>query len=135
MPTSTRSRLLAPALLAIVALGLAACGDTSEPDDAAADDAADDGGAECSTPGETVTVNIGDFLFDPTPVQIGACDSVVWHNGHTQPHTSTGTGEQAWNTGNVAPDADSEPVAFETAGTYAYICALHPFMKGTVEVA
>lgn len=125
MPTSTRPRLLAAALLATTALSLAACGDTSEP----ADDAA--GAADC----EAVTVEIPEFAFAPDPVEIDACDSVVWSNAHTQPHTSTGEGEQSWNTGNIAPGETSEPVPFDDEGTFTYICALHPFMQGTVEVA
>lgn len=119
--------------LAVAALGfgvtsLAACGDTTpdEPAGAAA------GCAEGA--GETVTVEIPEFSFSPDPVQISPCDSVVWENTHDQAHTSTGKGDQAWSTGNVAPGASAEPVRFEAAGSFAYICALHPFMTGTVEV-
>lgn len=107
---------------------LAACGDTTadEPETAA--------GCE-ERAGETVTVEIPEFSFSPDPVQISACDSVVWANAHDQPHTSTGKGDQAWSTGNIAPGASAEPVPFEEPGTFAYICALHPFMTGTVEVS
>ncbi len=118
-------------LLAVVALlgglGLAACGDTDAPQ-AAAEDCGD-------APGKTVTVEIGDFVFDPTPVEVGRCDEVVWHNVHSQAHTSTGNATQRWNTGNLAPDATSGPIRFEDAGEFTYICALHPFMEGTVEVS
>jgi plastocyanin len=117
-------------LLAVAAMAtLGACGDddSSSSPDAAADCAAEDG--------TTVTVEIGDFVFDPAPVQVEACDSVVWANVHDQPHTATGTGEASFNTGNVAPDAMSEPVRFEVPGAQTYICALHPFMEGTVEVS
>jgi plastocyanin len=126
MPTSRTALLAAAALLA--ALGTAGCGDTT--DDAAAEP------VDCAAhPGQTVTVEIGDFVFDPTPVQVEACDSVVWHNGHDQAHTATATGAQAWNTGNLQPDATSEPVAFPAAGDFTYMCALHPFMKASVEVS
>src|SRR5687767_4286241 len=87
------------------ALAFAACGDTDEPSADA---------AQCSSDaGTTVTVEIGDFLYDPTPVEVERCDQVVWHNGHDQAHTSTGNADQSWNTGNLAPDATSEPVRFE----------------------
>jgi plastocyanin len=56
-------------------------------------------------------------------------------NAHDQAHTSTGTGDQDWSTGNIQPGASSEPVTFDDAGTFTYICALHPFMKGEVEVS
>jgi plastocyanin len=124
-------------------LGLAACGDTSSDSSDSADepaaetgDATPDEAIDCAaSPGETVTVDIGDFVFDPTPVQVGVCDSVVWTNVHTQAHTSTGQGDKTWSTGNVQAEETSEPVLFDAAGDFAYICALHPFMKGTVEVS
>lgn len=118
----------------IALLGVAAltgCGDTTS-DERSSDQPAGD----CTTDrGATVAVEIPEFVFSPTPVAISACDSVVWKNTHTQAHTSTGNGDQTWTTGNLAPDAESEPVLFEESGTFTYICALHPFMKGTVEVS
>jgi plastocyanin len=115
--------------LAILVLALAACGDTST------EDATTDAAVDCdANPGETVTVDIPEFAFDPTPVEVNACDSVVWENTHDQAHTSTGKGDKAWSTDNLAPGSTSEPVLFGEAGTFTYICALHPFMEGTVDV-
>lgn len=92
--------------------------------------------ATCDTPGRTVTVTIDEFVFDPTPVEVERCDEVVWTNGHDQAHTSTGDAGQKWSTGNIAPgETSAEAVQFEKAGSFTYICALHPFMKGTVTVA
>lgn len=129
-PRSARSAA-APLRRIAVLLGvglLAACGDTTEdPPEAGA-------GAGCEAEGATVAVEIPDFAFDPTPVEVDRCDAVVWSNSHDQPHTSTGQGDQRWSTGNLAPGDRSEPVRFETAGTFSYICALHPFMEGTVTV-
>jgi plastocyanin len=79
-------------------------------------------------------VEIPAFRFDPDPVRIKAGTAVVWHNAHDQAHTSTGAGAMPWNTGTLAPGRASAPVTFAKPGTYPYICALHPFMKGTVEV-
>jgi plastocyanin len=120
--------LLGSALLALAALS--GCGDTDEPTAAT-----DEPGVEATGDCETVTVEIPEFAFAPDPVEIAACDSVVWENTHTQAHTSTGKGDQVWNTGNVAAGEASEAVLFEEAGSFAYICALHPFMTGTVEVS
>lgn len=114
----------------LLAGALAGCGDD---DPSAADPSTSTAGQPAA--GETVTVAIGDFVFDPTPVDIRAGDAVVWENTHTQAHTSTGNGEQMWNTGNLDAGASSEPVRFEQPGTYTYLCALHPFMEGTVEVS
>jgi plastocyanin len=128
MMRPTRTLFVALALVA----GLSACGDTDgEPESAAADDTA--GCADGA--GETVTVEIPDFKFEPTPIEVDVCDQVVWRNTHDQAHTSTGNGDAGWSTGNIAPGDESAPVVFEEAGERTYMCALHPFMKGTVEVS
>lgn len=110
---------------------LTGCGDTTANESASTPSSED-----CpSDPGKSVTVDIPEFTFSPTPVQVGRCDSVVWRNTHSQPHTATGNGDQTWTTGNIAPEATSDPVRFEQPGSFTYICALHPFMKGIVEVS
>ena len=124
----TRTLLVA---LTVVA-GLSACGDTTGDPESASPEAP----TECADgTGDTVTVEIPDFAFEPTPIEIERCDRIVWHNTHDQAHTSTGNGDVGWSTGNIAPGDESAPVVFEEAGERAYMCALHPFMKGTVEVS
>lgn len=138
MATTTRSRRLTAMLVAGVSLTFAACGDTGDGDeDAAAEEPNGEAPSGEATAGdcETVTVDIPEFAFEPDPVEIKACDSIVWSNSHSQPHTSTGNGEQTWSTGNIDSGESGEPVAFDDSGTFTYICALHPFMQGTVEVA
>lgn len=133
-----RPKLVLARLTAALALAgmLAACGGDDSSGEGAANDSTTTAAADGTcTGGSTVTVDVGDFVFDPTPVEIERCDSVVWTNAHNQAHTSTGQGEQRWNTGNIQPGDDSEPVVFERSGTFSYICALHPFMKGSVEVS
>ena len=115
-------------LAALATSAFAGCGDTT------ADEGASAGGGTAGDC-ETVTVEIPEFAFAPDPVEISACDSVVWENTHTQAHTSTGNGDQQWSTGNIAAGATSEPVTFEEPGERTYICALHPFMTGTVLVS
>lgn len=125
-------RLLAATLATAGLFGLAACGDTTDDASGTAPEEAQDCGTDT---GETVEVEIPEFAFEPDPVSVEVCDSVVWVNSHTQPHTSTGDGAGTWNTGNIAPGEQSDPILFDEAGERTYICALHPFMTGTVEVA
>ena len=127
-PALGRHRRPLLAVVVATALGLGACGETSGDDGAGATEPC---GAEDGT---TVVVEIPDFTFQPDPVTVDRCDDVVWLNAHDQAHTSTGDGEQRWSTGNLAPGDRSEPVSFEEAGAHTYLCALHPFMTGTVEV-
>lgn len=144
MISHPRSLVAAVALVGLVGLG--ACSD--DDDDAAPADTtmadsttSTEGGpageaVDCAgTPGGTVTVEIPDFEFAPDPVQVDACDALVWSNTHDQAHTSTGNGDFSWSTGNIAAGSEGEPIVFDAAGEFTYMCALHPFMKGTVEVS
>ncbi len=72
--------------------------------------------------------------FTPNPIQIKVGDSVTWMNSGSITHTSTSdTG--AWDTGPIASGATSSAVSFNTAGTFAYHCSIHPSMTGTVIVS
>lgn len=138
MDNSKKLRITALAIVMVVA----ACGDGSDSTDAAGGDAGTtssgvSAGGTCSPgSGKTVTVEIPEFKYNPTPVKVERCDSVVWKNTHNQAHTSTGEGSMNWSTGSIAPGMSAaEPIQFANAGTFTYICALHPFMKGEVTVA
>jgi plastocyanin len=48
------------------------------------------------------------------------------------PHTATAD-DKAFDSGSVAPSGTWDLVA-EKPGTYAYRCAVHPTMKGTITV-
>ena len=74
------------------------------------------------------------WCFSPNPIQITAGSTVTWTNNTGPRHTATSdTG--AWTTGNIAPGGTSAAVAFPTAGTFPYHCAIHPSMTGTVIVS
>jgi plastocyanin len=74
------------------------------------------------------------WCFSPNPIRITAGSSVTWTNATAPTHTATSdTG--AWTTGNIAPGGTSAAVAFPTAGTFPYHCAIHPSMTGTVIVS
>ena len=74
------------------------------------------------------------WCFSPNPIQITAGSTVTWTNRTGPRHTATSdTG--AWTTGNIAPGGTSAAIAFPTAGTFPYHCAIHPSMTGTVIVS
>jgi len=80
----------------------------------------------------TSAVNIQNSAFAPatTPIKVG--DTVTWTNRDAFSHTSTSdTG--AWDTG-VITAGTSRSFTFTSAGTFAYHCSIHSFMKGTVTV-
>ena len=76
------------------------------------------------------TVSIANFAFAPGLVTIQEGDSVTWTNDDSTAHTATGDG---FDTESIGP-GQSSTVAFATAGTYAYVCSIHPQMNGTVVV-
>ncbi len=73
----------------------------------------------------------------PESVEVDAGTSVVWDNGDSAPHTATASDDAqraTFDTKVVKEGAKSQPVKFDEPGRYAYICDLHPFMKGAVVV-
>lgn len=72
------------------------------------------------------------FVFVPERVEIGIGDTVVWINEDIAPHTATAR-DGSWETEPLEAGA-SERITFETPGDFAYFCAFHPHMTGTVSV-
>jgi len=87
-----------------------------------------------STPlfAETVTIEIKDFLFQPNKITINLGDTVKWTNKGQFPHTST-SDKGLWDSSTLSAGASFSRV-FKKPGTFAYHCAIHPGMKGTVSV-
>ena len=88
------------------------------------------GGA--STAVATDSVAIKNFAFSPASVTVTAGSTVVWTNNDSIQHDIT------FNGGGIASGVlnhnDTFSHTFPTAGTYHYICSIHPFMHGTVIV-
>jgi plastocyanin len=81
--------------------------------------------------GRTVRVSIRRFLFHARTVRIERGSRVRWTNRDRSEHTATEEGK--FDTGVLGRGA-GKTVTFEEAGTYRYICGLHPFMRGRVIV-
>jgi plastocyanin len=80
---------------------------------------------------DAADVTIRDFVFGPTKLEVAAGKRVTWVNSDDSPHQVTIKGLPR---SDVLLKGQSHSQAFATAGTYEYICGLHPAMKGTVEV-
>ena len=87
------------------------------------------GGARKSA---SASVNMGDFFFSPTSVTIAVGDTVTWHNSGQAPHTATAN-DGSFDTGTINAGGSGSHT-FNSAGTFSYICTIHPNMKGTVRV-
>jgi plastocyanin len=72
------------------------------------------------------------LAFAPDRIEIAAGMTVVWKNEDPVPHTVT-SATGAFDSGMIEP-GETWRYTFERPGTYAFFCAPHPFMKGTVVV-
>lgn len=88
--------------------------------------------------GETVTIDIANFAFEPAEIVIAAGTEVVFTNSDSAPHTVTaGTDAdpmpEAFDSG-LLEQGDTFRFVFEEPGEFAYFCDRHPPMTGTVVV-
>lgn len=79
------------------------------------------------------SVAIKDFSFGPSSVTVNVGDTVTWVNNGRTDHTATAS-NGSFDTGTLKK-GQSGSHTFNTAGTFGYVCTIHPFMKGTVVVA
>jgi plastocyanin len=79
---------------------------------------------------KTVDVSIKDNAFNPATVQISKDDTVKWTNMDSADHTVKGSDFDS----GIIQKGKSYEHKFTTAGTYDYVCSIHPSMKGTVKV-
>jgi plastocyanin len=75
---------------------------------------------------------LGASAFNPSPLTIPVGATVRWTNNDTIAHDAT-SNTNVWASGNLTPGAHFD-FTFQTAGTYAYHCTIHPGMTGTVVV-
>jgi len=117
------------ALILLIAVVLVAgCGSNSSGGDtssAASTPAAPAGGAD--------TVTIQDFKFGPATLTVKPGAKVTVTNSDSTTHTATADGG-AFDTGDLDPGS-SKTITLAKAGTYAYHCQIHPFMKATIVVS
>jgi plastocyanin len=96
----------------------------------------DSAGGSAPAPGgdaaRSEKVEIVDFAYDPDPVTIEEGGKVIWQNEDSAPHTATAD-DGSFDTGTLE-EGKLKSENFKEAGTYTYICSIHPEMHGTVEV-
>jgi len=72
-------------------------------------------------------------FFSPANLTVKVGKTVTWVNKDTVTHTVTSDGSSLFDSGFM-PTGATFQFTFTTAGTYAYYCTVHPFMKGTIVV-
>lgn len=78
------------------------------------------------------SVTIANFAFAPKSITVAPGQTVTWTNKDSTTHTVT-EDKGAWDSKNLAVGATFQHT-FNQAGTFAYHCAIHASMTGTVVV-
>jgi amicyanin len=129
-------------LLACTALALVAAGCGGDDDDDGGDGGAatteqpaggggDDGGGAGGGGGAEVSME--GIAFQPAEVTVSAGDTVTWTNNDSVGHDVTADSFSSGEPGAMA-SGDTFEHTFEEAGTFDYVCTVHPGMEGTVVV-
>ncbi len=74
-------------------------------------------------------VTIKGMKFSPATLSVKAGDTVTFTNQDSAPHTATAKG--AFDTGRLNK-GQSKRITIGSAGSFAYICTIHPMMKGKI---
>jgi plastocyanin len=78
------------------------------------------------------TVTIDNFTFTPGALTVPVGTTVTWRNRDDIPHSIVGK-DGAFRSAALDTD-DRYSFTFKTAGTFDYVCGLHPHMTGKVIV-
>jgi len=79
------------------------------------------------------SVAIAEFLFGPQKMSVKQGQTITWTNVDDSPHQVTVQGQTEYRS-PVLLKGQTTSLTFAHAGTYDYICGLHPGMRGSVEV-
>lgn len=108
--------------LLLVCFALASCGGD------------DDGGGSSPEPASGGTeVSMKDIQFQPGELEVKAGDTVTWVNDDSVGHDVTADNFSSGDPGGLQ-GGDTYEHTFDKAGTFDYVCKVHPGMEGTVTV-
>jgi plastocyanin len=115
---------LAAALVAVLAV--AGCGGGGGDGDTK------DAQPASSKPGQ---IRIANFEFKPQTAVVKPGTTVTWTNADSSIHDIKDTSPLATPTSPSLSQGDTFSITYAEPGTYSYVCGIHPYMTGTVEVA
>jgi plastocyanin len=89
--------------------------------------------AASEAPHGSNAVNISNFAFAPASLTIPAGSTVTWTNKDEEPHTVVSSDGTTFHSPGLDTGA-TYSFTFQNAGTFEYICSIHPMMHGAVVV-
>ena len=109
--------------------GSAATATTEKP----AETTAGGGGGGGAEAGANAKVSMKDIAFNPSNITVAKGGSVTWTNDDSVGHDVTGDDFQSGDPGGI-DGGGTYSHEFKKAGTFNYVCSVHPGMKGTIKV-
>ncbi len=129
--TLSDRRVLLPILITAIAIAVGSALIVVLSDDASGGASTGPATVSQTASGDAVTIEIADFVYKPESLTVNAGTKTSWVNRDAAPHTATAG--DAFDTGNLRK-GERRTLTLEKAGTYAYICEIHAFMKAIVIV-
>jgi len=81
-----------------------------------------------------MVVNIKDFAFNPSTLNIKAGTKITWINNDQAQHKIISVSDEAGPSSDVLSQNDTYTYIFKKAGNFEYRCSFHPSMTGSVVV-
>jgi plastocyanin len=129
-----RPRRLLVGIIAVLAVltTMAACGSDSGGGGTPPPASTQSASSGSAPAGGGSTVEIMNFMFMPASLTVPVGTTVTWKFDDSTDHTVTADD----NSFASSPMANGQTFThtFSSAGTVAYHCSIHPFMKGTITV-
>jgi plastocyanin len=88
-------------------------------------------GAGSALAGKTVEVRIANMAFVPAEITVHVGDTVAWVNADSFDHTATAVNGD-WDL--AIPVGATARFTVTKAGTFDYVCRIHPNMTGKIHV-
>lgn len=83
---------------------------------------------------DVLEVSIENFAFGPNAIAISVGDTILWTNDESSIVHTTTSDDGLWNSENIPAGSRFEHT-FNEAGTFGYICTIHPSMTATITVS
>ncbi|HZI39119.1 MAG TPA: plastocyanin/azurin family copper-binding protein [Acidimicrobiia bacterium] len=94
-----------------------------------------DGDNKASPPsGQPGEIRIANFEFQPQTAVVKPGTKVTWTNADSSVHDIKDTSPLATPVSPSMNKGDTFSITYTQPGTYSYVCGIHPYMIGSVEV-
>jgi len=89
-------------------------------------------GSSAAQTAERPQIVVKNFMFQPRSLTVKVGSTVTWTNMDEEPHTVVSS--SGLFRSNGLDTKDSFSFKFDKAGTYTFVCSIHPQMVGTIVV-